>query len=177
MRTVLVLAAAALSTLAFACSHGSNDSEGSVSAAASAASDGLCTTYCKKESACDADLDEQTCEKKCEDVVTPLRTLRADILDSAQKCFESSDCKKVLAGDRLQDCIDEAELDVTPSAAAKDVCDALEKSSDKCSFDTDVDHVKCLTTMKSYSDAALVDAKTCTEKACDAIWDCVDATL
>ena len=59
-----LLFAAALSTLAFACSHGSSDdSEGSVAAAASAASDGLCTTYCKKEGECDADLDEQTCEK------------------------------------------------------------------------------------------------------------------
>lgn len=170
MRTALVLVAAALSTLAFACSHGSSDdSEGSVAAAASAASDGLCTTYCKKEGECDADLDEQTCEKKCEDVVTPLRTLRSDIIESAQKCFQSSDCKKVLAGDRLQDRIDEAALDVTPSAAAKDVCDALDKSSDKCSFDTDVDHVKCLTTMKSYSDATLIDARKSTDKACNAI--------
>lgn len=178
MRTVLVLAAVAFSALTFACSHDADaEKEGSVAAASSAVGDGFCTTYCKKSNECDSDLDQQTCEKKCEDAFTPLRTLRSDIVESAQKCFASSDCKKVLAGDRLADCVDEAELDVTPSTAAKELCDALEKSTDRCSSDSAVDHVKCLGAMKSYGDAALADAKTCADKACDAIWDCVDATL
>lgn len=66
---------------------------------------------------------------------------------------------------------------MTPSDATKAACAALEASDDKCSFDTKVDHVKCLDTMKQYSDATLEDVKGCADKSCGAIWDCVEATL
>lgn len=176
MRHLLVLAA--FSSLVFACASKSNgeDPQGTVAAAASA--DDFCGALCKRHSDCDSSTDLDTCTRKCQDALDDdAKKFRADIMKSAQTCVTKADCKTILAGDGLDDCVGEALLEVTPSDKAKALCTALEASDDKCSSDTTIDHVKCLDTMKQYNDATLEDAKACVDKACNAVWDCVNATL
>lgn len=134
----------------------------------------LCATFCARNAACDSKLDEQTCNTTCDDKLGGMKKVRADLLGAARECFEASDCREVLGGDRLAECIAESAVSVAPTAAGKKFCDDLIASQDKCG-DMEIDRAKCLSFSKTFSDTTLSKASTCTSKSCAQIMPCVDA--
>ncbi len=159
------------------CSSGTTpQATGSSTAAASAASTSFCESYCTKWSTCDSHIDSETCNAKCEDgTSSSLKRIRPEIVSDAQACFESSDCRSVLSGKRLEECIDEAAVSVAPLQPVKDFCDGLIDALERC--DVDLGRADCLATMKTYSDATLAEGSSCFPKSCKQMPDCVFAVL
>ncbi|HVH46240.1 MAG TPA: hypothetical protein VM925_28055 [Labilithrix sp.] len=176
--TVIVAFVFATASIVTGCSSSSAEkgATGSSSAAAAASGDAFCETYCQKINSCDSSSDVQTCTATCSDTLdSTIDKLRSDVLAGVQACWDKSDCRQVLGGERLIDCVDETAVSTTPSAAAKSFCDALAAGLDKC--DAGIDRADCLETSKVYSDEALEQAAKCTSKSCSTIMDCVNATL
>jgi len=101
--------------------------------------------------------------------------LRPDVMESARACYGGSDCKDVLSGKRLSECVDEAAVSVAPSDSTKRFCDALIEGGRRC--DVSFDRAKCLGGMKLFSDETMGAATKCTQKSCSAMGDCLDAEL
>lgn len=158
----------------------SSDGDGASTATSSvsaAEASSFCDSYCKKQESCDSRVDVQTCAVRCDDGVTStLERLRADLVDATRACFEASDCRQVLGGKRLSECIDEAAVSVTPSKAATTFCDALTAAAKEC-FDVDHPRVACLEQSKTYSDATLAEATKCMAKSCKQRFACESAVL
>lgn len=178
MRSI-VLSAVLLSLTSFGagCSSGDAPSSASSSAATAVSStESFCEAYCTKTSACDSSNDVQTCTAECTDTInTTINKLRTDLVGEIRSCWDASDCRQVLSGTRLGDCVDEATVSAAPQASAKAFCDSLNSGLQKC--DSGLDRADCLEFAKVYSDESLQRASKCASKACSAIMDCVNATL
>lgn len=178
MRPILfVSVVATLVSAVLGCSSGSEaQAEGTSSSASATNADSFCESYCTKINECDSSSDLQTCTETCGDSLeSTVRKLRADLMTEVQSCWEASDCRKVLGGDRLGDCVDEAAVSAAPNANAKAFCDDLGESLAKC--DLTVDRARCLDTVKVFGDDAVAQATKCTTKSCATIMGCVDASL
>jgi hypothetical protein len=174
--TVLATALALVSLPAMGCSSETASASSSTTAAAAAEPGSFCDAYCQKRSECDRSEDLQTCTESCSTKLSsPIAKLRADVTSEAIRCWRGSDCRQVLGGNRLEECVDEAAVSASPSPAAKSFCDALGDGLSKC--DSGLDRADCLSATKVYSDATIEQAKKCTTKSCSTIMDCVNATL
>lgn len=177
MRTTIsaVLFVALAAPLA-ACSSSVGTAASSSSSVSAADTASFCSSYCGRHAECDSSVDVQTCETECEDATaTSFKRLRADVIEPTRTCFVESDCKSILSGKRLSECIEEAAVSVSPSAAAKSFCDAFASAAGRC--DASVDRAKCLRLASIYSDETLGDAEKCTEKSCGTMGACIDAEL
>ena len=179
MRTVVVAAAlAALSTIAGCTSEivTATSNTGSASSSAATTTQSFCEAYCEKIASCDSTSDVQTCSETCADSIsTATSKLRSEVVSEIRSCWDGSDCRQVLGGERLGECVDEAAVIASPNAKTKELCDALGGALVKC--DSALDRAKCLEATKVYSDDRLDQAMKCTTKSCSAIMDCIDATL
>jgi hypothetical protein len=177
MRTAILTAALAVTAIATAaCSSGSSQGTGTATDLSTASASPLtfCAAYCGRRAECDRDVDKQTCERTCEnDADDTVGKLRGDVMESTRACYSGSDCKAVLSGNRLVECIDEAAVSVAPGDSAKRFCDSLIDAGRRC--DVTFDRAKCLGLFKLYSDKVLDAATKCTSKSCSAIPSCVDA--
>lgn len=175
--TLIAFALVFTSVSAIACSSetaGSSPSSDTVAAAATPGS--FCEAFCQKISSCDTSEDLQTCTESCEGKIgSAIQKLRSDVASETMTCWEKSDCRKVLDGDRLGECLEEATVSASPSPAAKAFCDALANGLGKC--DSGLDRAQCLTTAKVYSEETIEQAKKCSTKTCSNILPCVDATF
>ena len=172
-----IAASASLFTLTGCSGSASHDAPGgSASAASSADSSSFCDSYCTKNATCDSRLDAQTCRTKCDDEVsTSLKRHRSDVVAGAARCFEASDCRQILGGSQLGECMKEAAVSVAPAQTVKDFCDGLGKAFDRC--DSHIDRADCLGSMKTYSDSTLAHGTSCLEKSCSQMASCVSATF
>ncbi len=154
-----------------------SSSASSTSASASEeASSSFCSSYCDKVAECDSSSDAQTCAETCNTQIrNALGKMRSDVVEDTKACWQKSDCRMVLSGHRLGDCLNESIIGVAPTETAKSFCDQLGASFRKC--DSGLDYAKCLSSMKAFGDDTLEQAKKCTDKACKSITSCVDATL
>lgn len=174
-----------LSALAFTAGCGGGGPDGSAAGpssdtnttmAAAADAQSFCETYCGRFSACDSRQDADTCATRCaNEVERSVERLRADVVASAQECFAASDCREVLSGNRLGECLDEAAVSMAPSEKVNDFCDALDDAATKC--DARVTRSKCLAGFKLYSDETLDSATKCTTKSCSQMADCLEAVV
>lgn len=136
----------------------------------------FCQKYCARLYTCDRTNDEQTCTDLClNNNAALMPKLRGEVVSLVSSCLEKKDCKTVLSGNAISACSAEATASVAPSAAATDFCAAHEVSAEKCKLQ--FSKADCLTRSKLYSDSALNSAKKCTEKACTAIPECIEAAL
>jgi hypothetical protein len=173
---IAIVVAAAVSAIAGCSTESDTATASSSAAAASAVAGSFCESYCRKINECDSSSDVQTCTETCDDSVTStLEKLRPEITTEVRTCWDRSDCRQVLAGERLRECVEEAAVSTAPNASAKSFCDAFAAGLDKC--DARIDRANCLALTKVYNDATLEQAKKCTSKSCSAIVNCVDATL
>ena len=177
MRSIVLTGAVLTSVFALtACSSGGGSSEQSTSNLNASNTTSFCTSYCEKVSSCDSSSDLQTCSETCEETVSQtFEKVRGDVVGEVRACWEASDCRMVLSGERLGGCVDEASVSVAPSASAKSFCSQLGGALGKC--DIGLDTAQCLEAVKVYSDEAIAKAKQCTTKSCSMIMNCVDATL
>jgi hypothetical protein len=94
--------------------------------------------------------DVQTCTAECEDATTTttttLQRLRHDVVEPTRECFVASDCRQVLTGDRLEECLEQAAVSVSPTAAAKEFCSAFASAAADC--DASVDRADCRDAVK-----------------------------
>lgn len=159
-----------------ACTANTRDTASSSSSVSAADTASFCSAYCGRHAECDSSVDLQTCETECEDATaTSFKRLRSDVIEPTRECFVASDCKSILSGNRLAECIEESAVSVSPSAAAKSFCNAFASAADRC--DASVDRAKCLRLAAIYGDEALAAAEKCTEKSCSTMGSCVDAEL
>jgi hypothetical protein len=157
-----------------ACSSSSTGGAQAASAAVSADPTSFCSTYCKRNSACDSSVDVQTCSKTCQNEIGPtVARLRSDVIQGVQSCYDAADCKSVLSDHGVKDCIEESAVSMTPTGAARTFCDDFVAAAKHC--DTDINHAECLTGMRLYSDETLTAADACTQKSCSAIAPCLKA--
>ncbi len=171
LRTGLALA---LGLFLFHCSsapEGGNGSEGS------ATSSGLCATFCDRLTTCDTSQDRDTCSATCNDEIgRSLDRMRDDVQTSISACVDALDCKTVLQGDGVGDCVKQAAASVAPSATDKKSCEALVKAEVSCGNDA-ASVAGCLDNTKIYSDATLNQVLACTKKPCSEIDACLGAAL
>ena len=178
MRSIVLTAAVLTAVSLTACSGGPDSNEQASSKLTPEESNTatFCETYCEKFNACDSSSDVQTCSESCEETISQtLDKVRTDVIGEIKACWNGSDCRQVLSGDRLAECVDEAAVSVAPTAAAKAFCGSLAESLEKC--DSGIDRAQCIETTKVYSDETIAKAKKCTTKSCSMIMDCVNATL
>jgi len=177
MRPIILSVAVVTSVLALtACSSGGGSSEQSTSNLNASNTTSFCTSYCEKVSSCDSSNDLQTCSESCEDTIRQtFDKARSDVVDGIRTCWDASDCRMILSGARLGECVDEASVSVAPTASAKAFCGELAGALEKC--DSLLDYADCLATVKVYSDETIAKAKKCTTKSCSTIMTCVEATL
>lgn len=177
MRSIVLTAAVLTAVSLTACSGGdasSNQTSSNLTPASNTES--FCQTYCEKVNSCDSSSDVQTCSESCEETISQtLDKVRSDVVGEVKACWDGSDCRQVLTGDRLGECVDEAAVSVAPTAVAKAFCGSLAESLEKC--DSSIDRAQCIETAKVYSDETIAKAKQCTTKSCSTIMNCVNATL
>jgi len=138
----------------------------------------FCAGFCERKSACDSTIDEQTCLTSCDDSIrTDMRRLRNDIVEPARACFVASDCRQVLSGERLGECLAEAAVSVAPSVGSRAFCDGFLGAIDRCGGDRVLDRASCLRATARFSDETLAAARACTDKSCTALGPCVEAEL
>ena len=136
----------------------------------------FCSGYCGKLTTCDNTRDAQTCAASCNNQLAAIfPKLRSDVVVSVESCIESQDCKTSLDSDTIATCATQAEASVAPSDAATQFCNAWVGASTKCG--AAIDKAMCLNVAKLFNDDALMQASTCTGKACADISGCVSATL
>lgn len=160
--------------VAVGCAHAATDDEDTATASGASS---FCGGYCTRLHTCDQTKDQKTCENSCANGnAATLPKLRSDIVGLISSCIDKEDCKTVLGGTVLGTCSAEAAASVAPSAQATSFCDAVAASAKKCNKSSN-DTASCLTKAKLYNDAALSDAKECTQKACADVDECIDAAL
>ena len=160
------------------CSSGTSAQSGTTSSAAASSADSasFCDSYCARLSTCDSQIDAQTCASKCEnETSTTLKKRRSDVIADAQACFATSDCRQVLSGARLSECVTEAAVSLAPTQPTKDFCDGLVKAFEHC--DVSFDRAECLSAMKTYSDPTLAEGQGCLPKSCAQLPDCISAAF
>lgn len=176
MKTSLVAAFVLVASTLAACSSGTENTASSSASVSTSGTASFCASYCDHWSACDSSIDKDTCSTECEDAASStFRRLRSDIVEPTKTCFMSSDCKSILSGNALSDCVEEAAVSVAPSAAAKSFCDAFAGAAGRC--DASIDRADCLNAAKIYGDETLEAAKACTEKSCSQMGTCIKAEL
>jgi hypothetical protein len=92
-----------------------------------------------------------------------------------QACVEAKDCKSLLLGTAVPNCIAEAAASVAPTEAAHTFCDAYVDARSKCGGA--ISSASCLQATKLSSDGSLHAAEKCITKSCDQMVACVTSAL
>lgn len=176
-RHSFVVALSVVSFSSIACGAGEDtDATTSSAVVSTQQAESFCSSYCGRQAECDSSVDVDTCSVECEDATSSaFRRFRSDVIEPTRECFVTSDCRSVLSGDRLAECLEESALMVSPGSAAQAFCDAFGKALAQCDYV--MSRADCLSATRWYGDEALARANACLEKSCSSMLACVDAEL
>ena len=137
--------------------------------------DQICDTLCHRRGECDSRWDQKACQTSCRERGSKRRPYwRADYVESALHCIQSSSCDVV--SDHVAACFEKARPE--PTDMARQACRAVTAKNRTCSGQPeDID--KCLDKWgyRDLSDPVLKEIVDCTEQRCARFGGCIREVL
>jgi len=163
---VLVL----LASLAFAPSCG-DDGDGRATYESS------CDAACMRAKTCNSEVDMAACASDCKSAAADIGPrLSSAFYTELDSCIAEANCVQLALLPAAQACQREATAQLAPSAAARELCDAVVASVQMCAGIT-AGAAGCLESVKIFSDSALVAARGCDTMSCDQRTECLRSEL
>ncbi|HMI92977.1 MAG TPA: hypothetical protein VK509_16505 [Polyangiales bacterium] len=136
-----------------------------------------CDAACARAHSCESDVDVEACASDCKrDAADVGPRLSSAFLGELDACVAAANCVQLALMPAAQACQREAAAQLAPSAAARELCDAVVASLQMC-LGLSVGTAGCLDTVKIFSDSALVAARACDEMSCDQRSACLSGEL
>jgi hypothetical protein len=136
-----------------------------------------CDAACERAHSCNSDVDVAACASDCKsDAADVGPRLSSAFLGELDACIAEANCVQLAAMPAAQACQREAAAQLAPSAAARELCDAVVASLQMC-LGLTVGPAGCLETVKIFSDSALSAARACDKMSCDQRSACMSREL
>jgi hypothetical protein len=136
-----------------------------------------CATTCGKIHGCDTSFDADNCTADCENDYAAIGPkVSGPYLEGIDACVAALDCSQIVASTLISQCQGESAANLSPSAEANRLCNAVQASVKECT-NVDTATTSCLNGVKIFSDAALADAQGCVTKPCADRPACLTAAL